>query len=38
MVMGEQQTLVEVPAELVSDSAGSPAETGPAPGKVFRDY
>ncbi len=38
MVMGEQQMLVEVPAEPVSDSAEAPAETGPAPGKVFRDY
>ncbi len=36
--MGEQQRLVEVPAEPVSDSAEAPAEAVPAPGKVFRDY
>jgi transposase len=36
--MGEQQTLVEVPAERVVASAEAAAETGLAPGKVFRDY
>ena len=38
MGMGEQQTLVEVPVEPVSDSAESLEGAGPAPGKVFRDY
>lgn len=38
VVMGEQQTLVEVPVEPTATASAEAAPPGPAPGKVFRDY